>query len=163
MEMSPQGNLYFIKDSYFLNHRHKDLKPNKPLDAFGGLHNRPCYCALQEGKVLWMIPISSQINKYKNIYNKKISKGKDCDTIVFGYVKGNLNAFLIQNMIPVLIGDINNIYIDKSTKQPVTLNEKLKKKINTKTRKVLRLVRNGYEHIVFTPILELEKSITVTK
>ena len=82
---------------------------------------------------------------------------------MFGYVKGNLNAFLIQNMIPLLIGDINNIYIDKSTKQPITLNEKLKKEINTKTRKVLRLVRNGYKHIVFTPILELEKSITAAK
>ena len=66
-------------------------------------------------------------------------------------------------MFPVLINDVNNIYIDKSTQQPITLNQKIKKEINTKTRKVLRLVRHGYEHIVFTPILELEKSINATQ
>lgn len=54
---------------------------------------------------------------------------------------------------------MNNIYIDKSTGLPVELNKNLKKEINAKVRKVLRLTRNNLAKIVFTPILEIEKKL----
>lgn len=153
------GNLYFIKDSFYEKYAHKDLKPNKSVDKEGNIHNCPCYYAFCEGDIVWMIPVSSQIQKYEEIYRKKTKNGKDCDTIVFGYVKGNKNAFLIQNMIPVTEEYINNIYIDKSTGKPVVLSSSLKKELNAKARKVLRLTRNNIAKIVFTPVLEIAERL----
>ena len=103
------GYLYFIKDAFYQDYPHNDLKPNKSVDKNGNIHNRPCYYAFKEGDIVWMVPVSSQVQKYEEIYNKKTSDGKDCDSIVFGYVKGNKNAFLIQNMIPITEDYINNI------------------------------------------------------
>lgn len=153
------GYLYFIKDSFYEDYPHKDLKPNKSADKDGNVHNRPCYYAFSEDNIVWMIPVSSQVKKYEKIYKNKTKDGKDCDTIVFGYVKGNKNAFLIQNMIPVTEEYINNIYIDKSTDKPVTLSVNLKRELNAKARKVLRLTRNNIAKIVFTPIMEIEKKL----
>ena len=48
-----------------------------------------------------MIPFSSQVSKFKGIYNKKMQKYNRCDTIVFGEVLGHEKAFLIQNMCPI--------------------------------------------------------------
>lgn len=42
-----------------------------------GLHRRPCFYAIQDIKnknIYWMIPISSQIEKYKNLFRRKIKK-----------------------------------------------------------------------------------------
>ena len=65
------GYLYFIKDTSFNNHSHKDLKANKPTDTSGNIHNRPCYYAFDDNGVLWMVPVSSQVTKYKKIYKQK--------------------------------------------------------------------------------------------
>lgn len=153
------GNLYFIKDDYFDEFQDGTLHTNKEIDSKGNPHDRPCYYAFKENDIVWMIPVSSRLEKYEKIYNKKTQGGKDCDTIVFGYVKGNKNAFLIQNMVPVTEDYINNIYIDKATNQPVVLSDKTKKELNAKVRKVLRLTRNNNAKIVFTPIMEIEKKI----
>lgn len=153
------GYLYFIKDLFYEQYADENLKPNKSIDKDGNIHNRPCYYSFKKGDIIWMVPVSSQIEKYERIYKQKIKNGKLCDTIVFGYVKGNKNVFLIQNMIPVKEEHVNNIYVDKGTQQPIELNEKLKKELNAKVRKVLRLTRSGKAKIVFTPILELEKKL----
>lgn len=157
------GYLYFIKDAFYEEFANENLKPNKTIDKNGNVHNRPCYYSFQEGDIMWMVPVSSQIAKYESIYQQKTKNGKPCDTIVFGYVKGNKNAFLIQNMIPVKAEHVNNIYMDKGTRQPIELNEKLKRDLNAKVRKVLRLTRGGKAKIVFTPILEMEKQLLERK
>lgn len=157
------GHLYFIKDVFYEEFENENLKPNKTIDKDGNIHNRPCYYSFQEGDIVWMIPVSSQIEKYEKIFSQKTKNGKPCDTIVFGYVKGNKNAFLIQNMIPVKAEYINNIYMDKDTQKPIELNVKLKKELNAKVRKVLRLTRSGKAKIVFTPILEIEKQLLKEK
>ena len=151
--------LYFIDDTYYNDFKHKDLKPNKTIDANGNPHNRPCYYAFKEGDIVWMVPVSSQLTKYQSIYDKKTKDGKDCDTIVFGYVKGNKNVFLIQNMIPITEDYIKNVYMDKSTGNPIEINKKTKKELNAKVRKVLRLTRNNIAKVVFPPILEIEKEL----
>lgn len=153
------GYLYFIKDSYYEEFQHKNILPNKIPDENGELHERPCYYTFKEKDIIWMIPVSSRVEKYKKIYEKKTQNGKDCDTLAFGYVKGNENAFLIQNMIPVTEDYINNIYTNKTDGKPIELNKKIKKELNAKVRKVLRLTRNNIANIVFTPILEIERKL----
>ena len=49
-----------------------------------------------------MIPISSQIEKYKKLYDEKMLRYKgNFDGIRFGFVNGQERAFLIQNVCPV--------------------------------------------------------------
>ena len=103
-----------------------------------------------------MIPMSSEVEIYE--YKKSMNKYGMCDTISFVYVKGNKNAALIQNMIPVTEKYIENIYTYFGTDTPVEISDKKKKELNAKTRKVVRFARNG-KKLTFTPILEFEKRL----
>ena len=69
-----------------------------------------------------MIPFSSQVSKFKDIYDNKIKKYKRCDTIVFGEVLGHEKAFLIQNMCPITAEYMKNEYFDAKANVPVRVN-----------------------------------------
>lgn len=66
------GRLYFIKDEFFEIVGEKYLKTNK------GDTQRPHYYALRDSstELLWVIPCSSQIEKYKKIIANKEKNGK---------------------------------------------------------------------------------------
>ena len=90
----------------------------------GQVHDRPCFYTFQDNStgIYWMIPFSSQVSKFKKIYNSKIQKYKCCDTIAFGEVLGHEKAFLIQNMCPITSEYIKNEYIDSNANVPVRVN-----------------------------------------
>ena len=152
-----ENKLYFIKDEYFEKYKVSNASLNKDADE-NGEHNRPCYYAFKEGNIYWMIPISSQIDKYEYEYQKSIKKYGVCDSISFVYIKGNKNAALIQNMIPVTEKYIDKIYTYFGTNTPIEINEKKKKELNAKARKVVRFARIG-KKLTFTPILDFEKRL----
>lgn len=152
-----QNKLYFIKDEYFEKYKVSNMSLNKDADE-NGEHNRPCYYAFKEGNIYWMIPISSKINKYEYEYQKSIKKYGVCDSISFVYIKGNKNAALIQNMIPVTSKYIDKIYTYFGTNTPIEINEKKKKELNAKARKVVRFARIG-KKLTFTPILDFKKRL----
>ena len=79
------GHFYYIDDQYFKDFPDPYLMQNKDSNT----------------QLFWMIPFSSQVSKFKGIYNKKMQKYHRCDTIVFGEVLGHEKAFLIQNMCPI--------------------------------------------------------------
>ncbi|MDQ0194431.1 type III toxin-antitoxin system CptIN family toxin [Paenibacillus wynnii] len=159
METIVDGNFYFVHDKYFIDFPDNKLMSNKETIA-GVEHNRPCFYSFVDVKtgINWFIPISSQVKKFQGIYNKKILAGKVVDTIVFGFVMGNKKAFLIQNMFPVTQNYIFNEYIDSVTKAPVTINEKLKKELNSKGKKVLGLHRKGI-FLIFPDVLKIETQL----
>ena len=98
------GHFYFIKDEYFEKFEGNNLMANK--EAVGGKeHNRPCYYAFKECEhdIIWMIPISSKLEKFEKVYSEKIKKYKEYDGIKFGFVLGKKHAFLIQNMCPATV------------------------------------------------------------
>lgn len=150
------NKLYFIKEEYFEKYE-TSTSVNKQEDEEGE-HNRPCYYAFKENNIYWMIPISSQVEKYEYEYQKSIDKYGKCDTISFVYVKGNKNAALIQNMIPVIDKYIEKIYTYTNTSTPIEINERKRKELNAKARKVVRFARIG-KKLTFTPILEFEKQL----
>ena len=152
-----ENKLYFIKDEYFDKYKCDDNKGNKTADKTGE-HNRPCYYAFKEDNIFWMIPISSEIQKYEREYQKSLTRYGKCDTISFVYVKGNKNAALIQNKIPVTNKYIDKVYTYAGTNTPIEINEKKKKELNAKARKVVRLARIG-KKLTFTPILDFEKKL----
>jgi hypothetical protein len=99
------GKFYFIKDEFFEIVNDRELMKNKENSI-----KRPCYYCFkskENEKIIWFIPVSTKIEKYKKIYDKKIQKQKELrknpsvDTIVFGYVANTYSTFLIQNMFPV--------------------------------------------------------------
>ena len=96
------GHFYYIKDQYFEDFPDPHLMKNKET-VEGQVHDRPCFYAFQDKKteLYWMIPFSSQVEKFHGIYEQKMQKYRQCDTIVFGEVIGHEKAFLIQNMFPV--------------------------------------------------------------
>jgi len=150
------NKLYFLKDEFFERFPDEDLSINKTTDI-EELHDRPCFYSFKDkdNDIYWMIPISSKYEKYEAIYEKAIERYGFCDTISLGYVKGNKNAFLIQNMVPTTINYINNLYVSGQNGNPIEINDSMKKEINAKARKVLRLTRNG-KKLTFSNILEIE-------
>lgn len=98
MKIEP-GKFYFVKDSFFEKVKDKELLQNKSNG-----NKRPCYFCFKDmhnNDLIWFVPISSKVEKYKNIYIHKLksSKNHSIDTIVFGKVNGVENVFLIQNML----------------------------------------------------------------
>lgn len=153
------GHFYYIKDEYFLDFPDKMLMKNK--ESYDNeCHERPCFYAIKDldSDIYWMIPFSSQINKYKKYYDKKIQKYNQCDTIVFGKVLGHEKAFLIQNMCPVTEKYIKNEYIDSVSNLPVRINGVLEKELISKAKRVLLLQRNGI-NLIFPDVLKIEAKL----
>ena len=145
------GHFYFIKDQYFVDF------PDKFL--MGGT-NRPLFYAFKELRtgIFWMIPFTSQVEKFRRIYQHKIQRYGKCDTIEFGEVLGYEKAFLIQNMCPVTPKYIEKEYIEKRTGDPVRIDGVLESRILAKANRVLALQRNG-KNIIYPDVLKIEKAL----
>lgn len=136
------GYFYFIKNTYYQKFKNCGIMKNKYDDIFEE-HRRPCYYCFKYGVFYWMIPISSQIEKYEKIYNKKINKYPNYDGIRFGYVNGKKRAFLIQNIFPVTEKYLDEIYTIEKGKTTVTISPELRSELNKLARKVIRLNEKG--------------------
>ena len=146
------GNFYYLNDDYYEKFRNCGLMGNKDEDE-SGKHGRPCfYCFKQDG-LYWMIPISSQIEKYRNLYNEKMQRynGK-FDGIRFGYVNGQERAFLIQNVCPVTDKYVESEYRIENNTRAVTIDEAFSRELNGIVRKVLRLYKDKGIKIVLTDL-----------
>lgn len=60
------GYLYHIKDEFFNRINNKGLMINHENG-----HSRPSYLAIKDEEILWFIPLSTKIDKYKSIVEKK--------------------------------------------------------------------------------------------
>lgn len=153
------GHFYYINDQYFIDFPDDKLMQNKET-VNGVSHDRPCFYAFKDNSsgLFWLIPFSSQTNKFRGIYNKKVARYGKCDTIVFGEVLGFEKAFLIQNMCPVLPCYIKNEYLD-SNSVPVRISGDLEKEIVSKAKRVLALQRKGI-NLIFPDVMKIEKELT---
>ncbi|MBO4601422.1 MAG: hypothetical protein J5634_04245 [Bacilli bacterium] len=76
-----------------------------------GKGKRPLYLAIVDGSILWFVPLSSKIDKYKKIINNKIYKYGLCDTILIRKVLGKETAILLQNAFPCTIDFIDHQHL----------------------------------------------------
>ena len=60
------GYIYHIKDEFFDIVNDNNLMTNHERGK-----KRPTYFTIKENNILWFIPLSSKIEKYKEIVNKK--------------------------------------------------------------------------------------------
>ena len=100
-------------------------------------------------ELYWMIPISSQADKYKGIIEKKKKKYGKCNTIVIGLFAGKENAFLIQNAFPVIRKYFDHIHTIQE--QPVLIHKKLDKLLVENLSEVLAMYNRGIK-LTFTDI-----------
>ena len=126
------GYFYFVKDNFFDIINDSELMKNKE----NGI-KRPCYFCFkskENDKIIWFVPVSTKVDKYKKIYENKIQKqiklGKtpSIDTIIFGYVAN-------------------------------TLSNKLQNEIISKANKVLNLYNHGMKNIIFPDIDNILKQL----
>lgn len=138
-----ERGFYIIKDRFFKEMNDPYLKGNKEA-------NRPHYYCFKEEKtgLYWMIPLSSRIDKYKRIINKKTSKGRQCDILhIMKLDNGKESAFLIQDMFPITDEYIERTYTIANNHLTIT-SEHSAREIEKKAKKVMRMLKRG---VKFTP------------
>ena len=63
-------------------------------------------------------------------------------------------AFLIQNMFPIIEKYIGDLYINRLTQEAVRVPQNIESDIISNADEVLRLVRSGNKHLVFSDIIK---------
>jgi hypothetical protein len=145
------GYVYHIKDLYF-----KVANDDKLMRNHEGGAYRPTYFCIKDEKtgLLWVVPMSSRVEKYQAIINKDITRHGKCIKIHIGEYANKLNAFLFQNMFPILPKYISHIHTIQQN--PVPVSQRLQTVLGRNFREVLRLHKRGAK-IVFPDITRLEK------
>jgi len=107
---------------------------------------------------MWVIPMSRRIDKYQAIVNKDIERYGKCIKIFIGEYANKQNAFLFQNMFPILPKYIDHIHMIQQN--PVPVRQQLQTTLDRNFREVLRLHKLGAK-VVFPDITRLEKLMLV--
>ena len=128
------GYVYHIKDEYF-----EFANDDKLMKNHENGNTRPTYfCVKNENsKILWFVPMSSKIEKYRKLQKQKIERNGICDTIVIGKYRGIEVAFLIQNIFPITEKYIDHIDIIRN--KSVAVVEGTQKEIVNKVNKIFKL------------------------
>lgn len=145
--------LYIVTDEFFLKYdRDSKLMLNKN-------ERRPYYCGININGIVWLVPLSTKVEKYKKIIyatEKKHGKGK-CVFYHIAKVKQEERAFLIGDAFPCT---------EKYIKKPFTISGIpyiLRNKadviaIRKRLSRFIALVRNGNLH-PNADILRIEKAL----
>ena len=149
-EIKP-GYVYHIKDLYF-----DVVKDDKLMRNHEGGAYRPTYFCLKDEKtgLLWVIPMSRRIDKYQAIVDKDTERHGKCIKIFIGEYANKQNAFLFQNMFPILPKYIDHIHTIQQN--PVPVSQGLQTILDRNFRDILRLYRLGAK-VIFPEISRLEK------
>ena len=153
------GYLYHIKDEFFDKINDIGLMINHENGK-----SRPTYFTIKDNDILWFIPISSKVEKYKKIINSKIEKYGKCDTIFIRKIFDEDSAILFQNAFPTLEKYIDHIHTRNGRFARVSKN--LKIEILENFKNLLKLKSRGV-NLFFTDIDKiksvLEKEIEFEK
>lgn len=129
-----EGYVYHIKSEYF-----KIVNDDKLMKNHEGNSTRPNYFCIKvnDTPIMWFIPMSSKIEKYKAIVETKINRYKKCDTIVIGNYRGRDHVFLIQNIFPITQKYID--HIDTVNGKALQVPSETQRQILDKVNKIFKL------------------------
>ena len=143
MDVYTINEVYHLTDDYFSDaEKYLGTARNGLLSNKDG--RRPYFLCLEDAEnsdILWAVPLSTRVDKYKKLVEKKINRYGVCDTIVLGRFAGNECAFLIQNMFPICKEYIASVHTVGGT--PVTVHKKLKAEIVSKAKRTLNIYRTN--------------------
>ena len=117
---------------------------------------RPTYFTIKDKEILWFIPLSSKVEKYKKIVDKKIEKFGFCNTILIENIFEREHAILLQNAFPTLEKYIDHVHTIDG--KPAKIPEALEKIILVNFKKLLKLKSKGI-NLLFTDIDKIKKQI----
>ena len=88
-----EGYLYHIKDEFFDIVNDSTLMSNHEKGR-----QRPTYFVIKDKEILWFIPLSSKVDKYKKIVEHKIKNHGKCETILIRKKRScNINSKCFSN------------------------------------------------------------------
>ena len=130
-----EGYVYHIKDECFEKVQDSNLMQNKE----GGTY-RPTFYCLRDNKtsLLWMVPLSSRVEKFKAIHDKQVAKYGKCLTIVLGEFDGKEAAFLLQNMFPIREYYLDHIHTRNNN--PVPVKHSIHREVTTRMKKFVNFI-----------------------
>lgn len=154
MRIIEEGKFYFIQDKFFDLFSEYHLMTNKENG-----YKRPCYFCFKDytyKDIIWFVPISSKVEKYKKIYEDKIKSRKTVYNFVFGKVLGKEKTFLIQNIFPTIDKFIEGKYATLT--EDVNITKKLQDEIINTSISVIKLAENGH-NIPFYDIIKMRNTL----
>lgn len=131
------GYLYHIKDEYFNVVNDNNLMTNHERGK-----KRPTYFTIKDNDILWFIPLSSKVDKYKRIVDNKMKKYGRCDTILIREILGKDSVVLLQNAFPTLEKYIDHAHLLDNGK-PAKVVKSLKDEILKNFKYLLKLKSKG--------------------
>lgn len=146
-----EGYVYHIKDEYFEKVNDDKLMQNKENGAY-----RPTFYCLRDEKtsLLWMVPLSSRVEKFRAIHDRQVEKYGNCLTVVLGEFDGKKAVFLLQNMFPVTEYYLDHLHTRNGN--PIPVKHSIHRVVSTNMKKIRQLHARG-KKIVFPDISRLEK------
>lgn len=147
------GKLYFIKDEY--------LEKWNLLQNKGSNHDRPFYCSFHDKihpEISWMIPLSSKIEHYEDIYSHYMEKSGKCDVIDFTYILNRKSAVAIKNAFPVTDDLIKNVYKNPKTGKDLRIKPVDCYRITGKLRNLINLQGKGH-YVLFHDVMEMKRDL----
>ena len=145
------GYLYHIKDEFF-----DAINSKKLLINHENGHSRPTYFVIKYKDLLWFIPLSSKVDKYKKIIEDKIKKNGECRTILIRKIGGQESAILLQNAFPTLEKYIDHIHTVDGI--PLKVPTDLQNEIKRLFKNMLGLKKRG-TNLFFTDINKLKEKM----
>lgn len=145
------GYLYHIKDEYFNVVNDDSLMQNHEKGK-----KRPTYFTIKDKNILWFIPISSKIEKYQKIIDKKIEKYGFCNTIIIRKIAGEYAAILLQNAFPTLEKYIDHVHTIDGI--PLMVPTDLQNEVKSMFKNMLGLKKRWID-LFFTDIDSLKKKM----
>jgi len=102
-----EGSLYFVSDDFFRLVNDPELKTEYESTK------RPHFFAIKDEKtsLIWLVPLSSKVEKFQAIIDKKTAEGKPSDVIQIVKIQGQKSVVLFANMFPVSEKYILNQYV----------------------------------------------------
>ena len=143
------GYIYHIKDDYFTIVNDKGLMINHENG-----HSRPTYFTIKDDDILWFIPLSSKIEKYKKIIDNKEKKYGACKTIMIREIAGKDSVILLQNAFPILEKYIDHPHIING--KPLKVIDTLKEEILNNFKYMISMKKEG-RNLFFSDIDKLKE------
>ena len=144
------GYIYHIKDAFFDKINDKGLMINHENGRA-----RPTYFTIKDKDILWFIPLSSKVDKYQVIIDKKIKKYGNCRSIMISEIANKPSVILIQNAFPVLEKYIDHPHMVDG--KPLKVIDTLKDEILNNFKYLMELKKSGRN--LFFPDIDRIKEI----
>ena len=144
------GYIYHIKDEFFDVVNDDMLMTNHERGK-----KRPTYFTIKDNDILWFIPLSSKVEKYKKVIENKIKKYGRCDTILIREILGKESVILLQNAFPTLEKYIDHVHLTADGK-PAKVISSIKNEILNYFEYLLKLKRKGV-NLFFTDIDKIKE------